>query len=119
MKAWLQQVWADPVARVALVLAAITTIPAWFVWSGDPLMQAVDAVALAILLLTLWLRRLLGSARSLAGVAVVIAVVGLLLEAAFYLTSDDRPLVVALIFPAGLLLLLLVAFQERSDPSVS
>src|SRR5687768_8862035 len=106
MKAWLQQVWADPVARVALVLAVITTIPAWFIWSGNPLMEAVDAVVIAIFLLTLVLRRLLGSARSLAGIAVVVAVVGLLLEAAFYLTTDDRPLVVALIFPAGLLLLL-------------
>jgi hypothetical protein len=119
MKAWLQQVWADRVARVALVLAVITTIPAWFIWSGEPLMEAVDAVVIAIFLATLWLRRLLGPASSLAAVAVAVAVVGLLSEAAFYLIDDDRPLVVALIFPAGLFLLLLVAFQERRDPSVS
>jgi hypothetical protein len=119
MKAWLQQVWADPIARVTLVLVVITTIPAWFIWSGDPLMEAVDAVVIGIFLLTLWLRQLLGSAGFLAGVAVVVAVVGLLVEAALYLATDDRPLVVATIFPAGLLLLLLAAFQERRDPSVS
>jgi hypothetical protein len=113
VKAWLREIWADPVARIALLVALVSVVPAWFLWPGDPTMEAIDAIVIAAFLTTLWIRDLFGEKSSLLAAGLVIACAGLLIEAAYYLGTDDRPTVVAWIFPFGLLVLLGAALMER------
>jgi hypothetical protein len=115
MRTWLREVWADRPARIALVLAALVTIPAWFVWPGEPVMEAIDALVIAGFLATFWIRDLLGARGALVAIGIVVAIAGLVLEAVFYTASDDRPLMVALIFPAGLVLMLAAGVAQRSS----
>jgi hypothetical protein len=112
MKQWVRAVWADVPARVALVVSLLMRIPAWFLWPGRPLMEAIDALVIAAFLVTLMVRGLLGTDSRVTRSGAALAVVGLLLEAGFYVATGDRPYGVALIFPAGLLLLIGAGLAE-------
>jgi len=113
MKEWFQTAWADIPSRIAIVVALVAVIPSWFIWSDRPAMTAVDSIILAGALLTLWLRGVLGGEHPLIAPGVILTVAGLLLEAAFFLLTDERPIPVLLIWVAGLVLIVSADRLER------
>jgi len=113
MKEWFQPAWADIPSRIAIVVALISVIPTWFIWSGRPAVEAVGSIILAGALLTLWLRGMMGSEHPVLAAGVILTVAGLLLEAAFFLLTDERPIPVLLIWVAGLLLIVSADVIER------
>ena len=101
--------WADPWVRVALVLLVAGTIPAWFLAPGERAAEAAGALVIAFALVVLAWRGHAGPIRGLTAVALALAVGDLVAEAVLHTVDGDPPTAVQLVFPAGLVLLVVAA----------
>jgi hypothetical protein len=119
MRAWFSGVWADVPARVAVLVAIAATVLEWFIDPNTDASEAIQALAMAAALATLWARGHIERHSALSDVALAVAVAGLVVEAGFHALADHPPLGVTLLFPAGLLLLIVAELRASGAASGS